>query len=92
MTPEERSLLERTAALAQENNTMLRSIRRSGRISLALRIAYWVLIILVSFGAYYFIQPYVESFTSYLTADGNKSATSTPGFIERYNSARSLLQ
>ncbi len=61
MTPEEKSLLERTYALAEENNEMLRSIRNANRISLILRIVYWVVIIGIALGAYYFIQPYFES-------------------------------
>ena len=61
MTPEERSLLERTHKLVEENNEILRSIRRSTRFSLALKITYWAVIIAVSFGAYYFIQPYLET-------------------------------
>jgi hypothetical protein len=61
MTPEEKSLLERTYALAQENNAMLLSIKRTGRITIILRIVYWVVIIGFSFGALYFIQPYLSS-------------------------------
>ncbi len=61
MTPEERSLLERTYKLVEENNNILRSIRRATRFSMAFRILYWVVIIVVSFGAYYFIQPYIET-------------------------------
>lgn len=60
MTPEERSLLERTYKLAEENNEILRSIRRSTRVSMVFRVLYWVVIIIVSFGAYYFIQPYID--------------------------------
>lgn len=60
MNPEERSLLERTLKLAEENNEMLKSIRRSSRISLFMRVIYWLLIIGFSFGAYYFIQPYIN--------------------------------
>lgn len=63
MTPEEKSLLERTYKLAEENNDILRSIRRTSRITAALRILYWVVIVLAAFGAYYFIQPYVEAVT-----------------------------
>jgi hypothetical protein len=69
MTPEERSLLERTASLAEENNQMLRSLRRSNRISMAMRAVYWVLILIVSFGAYYLIQPYVDTMMSLLGSD-----------------------
>jgi hypothetical protein len=64
MTPEERSLLERTYKLAEENNSILRSIRRSNRLSTAMRVLYWVVILALSFGAYYFIQPYVETLMS----------------------------
>ena len=59
MTPEERSLLERTYAIAEENNKILRGIRSSNRFSMIMRVVYWVVIIIVSFGAYYFIQPYL---------------------------------
>lgn len=64
MTPEEKSLLERTYYIADENNKMLRSIKRSGQIALAMRVFYWVIIIGVSFGAYYFIEPYIDTLTS----------------------------
>lgn len=63
MTPEERSLLERTHKLAEENNEMLRSIRRANRFGTAMRVLYWVVILVLSFGAYYFIQPYVNTLT-----------------------------
>lgn len=61
MTPEERSLLERTHKLAEENNELLHSMRRMSRISTIGRIVYWVVILIAGFGAYYLIQPYVES-------------------------------
>lgn len=61
MTPEERSLLERTHKLAEENNNMLRSIRRSTRFGTIMRVLYWVIILALSFGAYYFIQPYLQT-------------------------------
>ena len=61
MTPEEKSLLERTYKLAEENNSMIRSMRRSARISNIMRAAYWAVILIVSFGAYYLIQPYLET-------------------------------
>ncbi len=67
MTPEERSLLERTHKLAEENNALLRSLRRSHRFSTAVRALYWVVIIILSFGAYYLIQPYVDTLTDAYT-------------------------
>jgi hypothetical protein len=61
MSPEDRSLLERTYKMTEENNEILKSIRRNARLSTAMRIIYWVVILGLSFGAYYFIQPYIET-------------------------------
>lgn len=61
MTPEEKSLLERTYKLAEENNSILRGIRRSNRWGIAFKIFYWLVILGVTFGAFYFLQPYIES-------------------------------
>ena len=64
MTPEERSMLERTYKIVQENNTILRSLRRSNRLSTVVKAVYWVVIIGASFGAYYAIQPYFNTLLS----------------------------
>lgn len=61
MNPNEKELLEKTYELEKENNKMLRSIRNSGRWSLVFRIFYWLIIIGLSVGAFYFIQPYLQS-------------------------------
>jgi hypothetical protein len=90
MTPEERSLLERTHKLAEENNEILRSIRRSNRISIAMRLLYWVVIIGISLGAFYLIQPYIEAVTgAYQSISG---VTTTDGTTESLTSVSSLLK
>ena len=63
MSPEEKSLLERTYKMTEENNQLLKSIRNSGRVGTAMRILYWIVIIGLSYGAYYFIQPYLKTVT-----------------------------
>ncbi len=63
MTPEERQLLIQTSRLVEENNHLLRKMHRAalwGRIG---RLFYWLVILGLSFGAYYFIQPYVDQMT-----------------------------
>ncbi|MDB5238996.1 MAG: hypothetical protein JWO00_331 [Candidatus Parcubacteria bacterium] len=79
MTPEEKSLLERTYAIAEENNGMLKSIRRTGRLALLARILYWVVILGVSVGAYYFIQPYINQLVGIY---GSVSGASVPSFFK----------
>lgn len=61
MNPKEKELLEKTYELEKENNHMLRGIRNSNRWSLFFRLFYWFIIIGLSVGAFYFIQPYLES-------------------------------
>ena len=60
MTPEEKALLIKTAETVKENNTMLRKMRRGARLRAALHAFYWIAIIGLSFGAYYFVEPYIQ--------------------------------
>lgn len=59
MSPEERELLNRSVALAEENNKILHSIMRGIRIQRIMSALYWVFIIGSAIGAYYIVQPYL---------------------------------
>jgi hypothetical protein len=61
MTPEEKSLLERTCKMAEENNGILRKMRRANRWGTAVRVLYWVVIVGAAVGAFYYLQPYINS-------------------------------
>jgi len=87
MTPEEKSLLERTHKLAEENNTILHSIRRSARWSILFRVIYWVVILGLSVGALYTIQPYLNLMTGTLS-----SLTNLSGNINAANGAAQSLK
>jgi len=60
MTPEERDLLLKSIEIAEENNKMLRGIRRSARFSAFLRFLYWVIILGSAFGFYYYTKPFIK--------------------------------
>ena len=62
MTPEERELLTKSITLAEENNKILRGIRRGNRWSTAWKITYWLVIIAISYGAYVYMEPYIIKF------------------------------
>ena len=64
MDPLSKKLLEETLVLAKENNDILRSMRRSMRFARIMSYLYWAFIILTAFGAYYFIEPYLEQLMS----------------------------
>ena len=63
MPPEEKELLEKSVKLAEDNNKILHSMRRSMRLSRIMTFLYWIAIVGSAVGAYYFIQPYVEQLT-----------------------------
>ncbi len=90
MTPEERSLLENTHQLAKENNELLHAMKRRARLGTAVKVFYWAVIIGLSFGAIYFIQPYVDM----LKGLGGSSATpnSSNGSKDANNSASNFAQ
>ncbi len=56
-------MLEKALDLAEENNRILRGIRRTNRFSLIWKICYWTVIIGASVGAYVYIQPYIGQLT-----------------------------
>ena len=54
-------LLRETKDIVEENNKILKSIRRSNRISGFFRFVYWIVIIALTIGAVAYIQPYLDS-------------------------------
>jgi len=85
MTPEERSLLEETHELAEENNKLLRAMKRSQRFASIMRVIYWVVIIGLSIGAYYYIQPYTDLLLKV-------AGSNVTNFQNAYNSLQSFLK
>jgi len=72
MNPQEKILLEKTHELAEENNKILHSLRRSNRLGSFFRLLYWIIIIGVSIGAYYYVEPYVNTIlTTYKGIQGD---------------------
>ncbi len=61
MDSEDKQIIRENLEITQENNKMLRKMRRSLWIGNVTRILYWVIIIGASLGAYYYLQPYIDS-------------------------------
>lgn len=84
MTPEEHKMLLETREMVEENAKILKSIQLSNRAGLALKVIYWVVILGASFGAYYFIQPYIDAIKGSVTgipANETSSITESLGGI-----------
>ncbi len=60
MDPDSKKLLEETFALVKENHEMLKRVRRVQKQQAFFRFMYWVFIIGISIGAFYFLQPYIN--------------------------------
>ncbi len=86
MTPEDKAKLDNLYELVRENNALLRSLQRSSRLRTTLRVIYWIIIIGLSFGAFYFIQPYVDFLKN---GFGGSSSNNNQNYAEQI---RDLLQ
>lgn len=53
--------LDEILELTKENNRMIRALRGAQKRAAAFRLLYWLVIIgLLAFGAFYYVQPYLE--------------------------------
>lgn len=78
MEPEDKKLLKETFELVKDNNKMLHSIRRGQRWASFMRMIYWLIIIGISIGAWYYLQPYVNKMISlYNQVSGSTSTVNS---------------
>jgi hypothetical protein len=61
LDPKEEQLLEETYRLEKENHAMIQTLYTNMWWGRAFRIFYWMVIILLMVGSYYYAQPYIES-------------------------------
>lgn len=71
MSPEERELLNRSVSLAEDNNKILHSMRRSMRLAGITRAIYWIFIIGSAVGAFYLLQPYIDQLKDVYSGAGD---------------------
>jgi uncharacterized protein involved in cysteine biosynthesis len=53
--------LDQLSGLVKENNKMLKGMRSHQRWATFMKVLYWLIIIALMLGSYYFIQPYLEN-------------------------------
>jgi hypothetical protein len=74
MDPELKELLEENLRIAEENNEMLRSMRKTARWSLIGKIILYALVILIPL---FFIQSYLGPYMDLLNGTSSKTGTGT---------------
>jgi hypothetical protein len=53
--------IDKTYELSLENNKLLHSIHRRAKWSFVSRIVYWLIILGIGVGAFYYLKPYVDN-------------------------------
>lgn len=61
MDPNEQRMIRESLQLSRETNILVKKIHRHLMIGRAFKAVYWIIIIGVTVGAFYFLQPYIES-------------------------------
>jgi len=59
-----KKLLREDVEVSKESLKILKGIRRNHRIAATFRVLYWFVILGIAFGAYYYLQPYIDKVPS----------------------------
>ena len=70
MDSESRQILENTRKLVEDNNRMLKQINRRQRWASFFQAVYWLIIISLGIGTFYFLQPYVDQVRGFINNSG----------------------
>jgi hypothetical protein len=70
MEPEDKKMLEKIYELVEENNEMLLKVRSVQKKQFLFQIIRWTLIIGISIGAFYFLQPFVDNLQYFIEDTG----------------------
>jgi len=84
-------MLKRSVELSEENNDILRSIKRSMRFGHIMSVVYWIFIIGSAVGAYYIIQPYLNQLL-YVYGGAKESFGDGSGFKALLDNFKQLSQ
>jgi hypothetical protein len=77
-------LVQETYDLAQENHNILKQLQSSVRWKRYFKISYWIIIISLAMGAYYYIQPAIDKIkgVSETVGTGLENLTKLGNFTE----------
>jgi hypothetical protein len=64
MDHDDKQKLQRALELSEENNRLIKKLVRAMRWNRFIQVMYWVIIIAVSIGSLYIIQPYMDQLRS----------------------------
>ena len=71
MDEETKKLIQENLELSKKNNEILHKLYKFQRFNQMIRVAYWVIIILVAVGAFYFVQPFLDQLSGFYGLDSS---------------------
>ncbi|MGI9118063.1 MAG: hypothetical protein ACR2IQ_00745 [Minisyncoccia bacterium] len=78
MDVETKVMIEELSKQQAESHQLLKKIYRVNQINLYTKFAYWIFLILLAFGSFYFIKPFVGTLlNTYTGGDGVETGVST---------------
>ncbi len=76
---DDKETLARILELTEDTNKMTRKMRRAQKLANFWSIIYWIIIVSLSIGAFYYIQPFIDGFIhayqSVVGTDSNSTST-----------------
>ena len=84
MDPKVEERLVQLEAKIEDNNVILHKLYRVQRNAMIFRAVYWVFIILLSVGAFYFVQPLLDQFKGVYDFGGSADANTFRDLINQY--------
>ena len=87
MYGEDHKLLERLVELAEDSNRILHQMRRANRWANFFTFIKWLVIIALSLGSYYYIEPYLKVIMDFYqnTIPGLAESTKSLDFLGKLN-------
>lgn len=64
MDYQDKQFMDRLMATVEENNRILHRLQRNARFARLWHVFYWLIVIGISVGAFYFLQPYIDQLIS----------------------------
>ncbi len=94
MDPELKELLRRNLAISEETNNLLKKMHSAQKWGRFFRLFYWLVIISLSLGAYYYLQGPLEQLlgTYKSLLDGVENVQKSASSLPDVNAVNSLLQ
>ena len=90
MDVETKAMIEALSKQQAENHQLLKKIYRLNQVNLYSKFAYWIFLILLALGSFYFIKPFMGTLlNTYTGGDGSETGVS-PDFMKTLSGAKHI--